>query len=112
MGTHLMIDGLARQSPSKWMVQSFLEATPGAIGMTPIMPLTILQNGGNWVGIQVIAESHIAIHTKGKQVHVDIFSCKPFDVETAIELVIDYLDLLEFRSQHIRRTWRAETIPV
>jgi len=110
-GIHLMVDGLARQSPTKWMVQRFLEDVPGAIGMTPIMPLSILRNGGDWVGVQVIAESHIAVHTKGKQVHCDIFSCKPFVLAIGISLVVGYLGLVEFRSQSIRRTWRPEAVP-
>ena len=107
-GIHLMVDGLARQSPTKWMVQRFLEDAPGAIGMTPIMPLALWKANGNWCGFQVIAESHIAVHTRGKGVDIDIFSCKSFDVETATRLAVDYMGLVEYRSQSIRRTWRPE----
>jgi S-adenosylmethionine decarboxylase len=42
-------------------------------------------------GIVIIAESHLAIHTfpdKGF-VTVDIFSCKDFDVKTAVDAIID-----------------------
>jgi len=110
-GIHLLVDGLARQPVPKRMVQSFLKNAPASIGMTPIMPLSLLRGKFGWAGVQVIAESHIAIHTKDEQVHCDIFSCKPFEVETAIALVVESFDLIEFRSQSIHRTWRGETTP-
>lgn len=43
-------------------------------------------------GVTIIAESHISLHTYPQKrfVFVDLFSCKPFDVNAARDYVIQY----------------------
>jgi S-adenosylmethionine decarboxylase len=75
------------------LVSDVLEAFPDKLNMTKIMPPYVFKYSGavpeDWgvSGIVLIAESHISIHSfpdKGF-VTLDIFSCKDFDVDKAIE---------------------------
>lgn len=98
-GRHLTLDGYGcppgRLSDLP-LVYRFLGETPGLIGMTTIMgpwadvydpPPDRPREDWGLSGCVIIAESHISIHTfpdKGF-LSLDIFSCKPFDQELAIE---------------------------
>lgn len=75
------------------LVSQALDAYPEKLDMTKIMPPYVFTYKGtvpdDWgvSGIVLIAESHISIHTfpdKGF-VTLDIFSCREFDVDQAIE---------------------------
>ena len=115
LGTHLLLDALSDKSLPRDAVQRFLMAMPGAIGMTPIvddkgqLELHIYRTSDGWAGVQLIAESHIAIHTKGKEVNLDIFSCKSFEEQAAIDLAVKMLGLVQVRTQILTRGWE---IPV
>lgn len=104
-GMHLMIDGLSDKSLTRHTVQRFLMAMPGAIGMMPIGNPQIERSDAGWAGYQMIAESHIALHCKGKAVHVDIFSYKAFMEGDAIELSVQMLGLEKLRTQTLARGW-------
>ena len=75
------------------LVSQTLDAYPEQLDMTKIMPPYVFKYQGtvpdDWgvSGIVLIAESHISIHTfPDKQfVTLDIFSCREFDVEAAVE---------------------------
>jgi S-adenosylmethionine decarboxylase len=75
-----------------------LNELPEKIGMTKITQPYVFRYSGlvpedeGITGVTVIAESHISIHTYPKKnfVFVDIFSCKPFDVEKAKGHVIQF----------------------
>lgn len=75
------------------LVSEALDAYPAKLDMTKIMPPYVFRYSGavpdDWgvSGVVLIAESHISIHTfpdKGF-VTLDIFSCREFDVDQAIE---------------------------
>ncbi len=75
------------------MVSEVLDQYPAQLDMTKIMPPYVFTYRGtvedDWgvSGVVLIAESHISIHTfpdKGF-VTLDIFSCREFDVEAAID---------------------------
>ncbi len=75
------------------LISESLDAYPSQLDMTKIMPPYVFKYHGavpdDWgvSGVVLIAESHISIHTfpdKGF-VTLDIFSCRDFDVEKAIE---------------------------
>ena len=97
-GPHLIIDGShcdTRKLADRILVEQVLNDYPAAIGMTKI--------GGPYMfeyqapdpaysgvsGLVVIAESHIAIHTFPELDYftMDIFSCKNFDHEKAIDYI-------------------------
>jgi S-adenosylmethionine decarboxylase len=75
-----------------------LNELPEKIGMTKITQPYVFRYSGlvpedeGITGVTIIAESHISLHTYPKKnfVFVDIFSCKPFDVEEARDHVIQF----------------------
>lgn len=98
-GPHLMVDGYGSDKQildSKEKLLDFLHTVPDKIGMTKIMePYVIyyssdkkLEDRG-YSGFVIIAESHISIHTFPEKEYfsLDIFSCKQFDINLALEVV-------------------------
>ena len=78
-----------------------LDEYPDRMHMTKIMPPYVFRYQGDTSqesglsGIVIIAESHISIHTfpaKG-YLSVDVFSCKPFDIEEATQYLVEYFHL-------------------
>jgi S-adenosylmethionine decarboxylase len=75
------------------LVSEVLDAYPAKLDMTKIMPPYVFTWRGaveeDWgvSGIVLIAESHISIHTFPEKqfVTLDIFSCRDFGIEAAIE---------------------------
>jgi S-adenosylmethionine decarboxylase len=75
-----------------------LNELPEKIGMTKITQPYVFRYSGlvpedeGITGVTIIAESHISLHTYPKKnfVFVDIFSCKPFDVEGARDHVVQF----------------------
>jgi len=113
-GPHLIVDGSrcdARKLGDRILVEQVLNAYPDAIGMTKI--------GGPYMfeyqapdpaysgvsGLVVIAESHIALHTFPELDYftMDIFSCKNFDHEKAIEYIRDAFDVKEMDRMLVQR---------
>ena len=75
------------------IISQALDAYPEKLDMTKIMPPYVFRYSGavpeDWgvSGVVLIAESHISIHTfpdKGF-VTLDIFSCREFDIQAAID---------------------------
>src|SRR6185437_10624395 len=113
-GPHLIIDGSrcnTRKLADRILVEQVLNDYPTAIGMTKI--------GGPYMfeyqapdpaysgvsGLVVIAESHIAIHTFPELDYftMDIFSCKNFDHEKAIEYIRTAFDVEEMDRMLVQR---------
>lgn len=93
---HLVIDGFGgniamMEDPDA--IYQFLDEYPDAIGMTKITPphvYTYVGQGPQDVGLSgfvLIAESHISIHTfpKRRYINIDVFSCKQFDAQRALD---------------------------
>ncbi|WIG61045.1 MAG: hypothetical protein OJF49_003793 [Ktedonobacterales bacterium] len=113
-GPHLIIDGTrcdTQRLADRNIVEQVLNDYPTAIGMTKI--------GGPYMfeyqapdpaysgvsGLVVIAESHIAIHTFPELDYftMDIFSCKNFDHELAIEYIKNAFDVKEMDRMLVQR---------
>ncbi|HEY7976490.1 MAG TPA: adenosylmethionine decarboxylase, partial [Ktedonobacterales bacterium] len=113
-GPHLIIDGSRCNTlklADRILVEQVLNDYPAAIGMTKI--------GGPYMfeyqapdpaysgvsGLVVIAESHIAIHTFPELDYftMDIFSCKNFDHEKAIEYIRTAFDVEEMDRMLVQR---------
>lgn len=95
-GPHLILE--AYDCPSDVLadvakISQVLDQYPDQLQMTKIMPPYVFKYQGtvpeDWgvSGVVMIAESHISIHTFASKgfVVLDIFSCKDFDVDQAIE---------------------------
>lgn len=89
---HLVVDAFVADGERLGDVAAIfdlLDTLPERIGMTKIAPPYVFRYSGvrpeDWgvTGVVIIAESHISIHTfaEHKRFHLDVFSCKPFDVE-------------------------------
>ncbi|MBK9142648.1 MAG: adenosylmethionine decarboxylase [Candidatus Melainabacteria bacterium] len=95
-GPHLILEayGCPREKLADLnALSTMLDAYPKRLDMTKIMPPYVFTYHGSveddWgvSGVILIAESHISIHTfpdKGFAT-LDIFSCREFDVEDAID---------------------------
>ncbi len=113
-GPHLIIE--AYGSPKDLLsdltlMSNVLESYPAKLNMTKIMPPYIFPYHGtieeDWgvSGIVLIAESHISIHTFPEKgfLTLDIFSCKEFNVENAIEFFADNYKPLSYDHKLIMR---------
>jgi S-adenosylmethionine decarboxylase len=101
---HLTIDGFGgdrERLSSESLVRSLLDTYPAEINMTKISEPFVLQYSGekpeDWgvTGFVIIAESHISVHTFPDRgyVWVDIFSCKEFEADGALDRVIETFGL-------------------
>ncbi len=94
-GPHLILEayGCPKENLADMsLISQTLDKYPEKLNMTKIMPPYVFTYHGSvpddWgvSGVVLIAESHISIHTFPDKefVTLDIFSCREFDVEAAI----------------------------
>jgi len=113
---HLIIDGYSSDRKTlrdEEFLRQWLEDYPARIGMTRISPPYVLRYIGpvleDWgiSGFVFLAESHIGIHTFVEQdyINIDVFSCKDFDTEKAIEDFREGFRLTKLRTCLIDRAW-------
>ena len=111
---HLVIDGYGADSgmlEDTEAIHRFLDEYPDAIGMTKITPPHVYAYVGQTpedVGVSgfvLIAESHISIHTfpKRNYVNIDVFSCKEFDTQKALDDIRGRFSLKQVRSWTLER---------
>lgn len=113
-GPHLILEGYGsskkRLGDVGYLYRS-LDEFPALIGMTKIMPPHVQQYLDKpdklWgvSGFVIIAESHIAIHTFPERgfFTLDIFSCKSFEVQKAIDFVVDRFKIAKYDYQLLDR---------
>lgn len=113
-GVHLMLDGYGCDSAvleDMSFIYNFLDEYPDRMDMTKIMPPYVFRYNGSvpedWgvSGFVLIAESHISIHTfPDKQyLSLDMFSCKPFDTEVALETIKKYFKVQKYEMKVLDR---------
>jgi S-adenosylmethionine decarboxylase len=113
-GVHLMLDGYGCDRAVLEDIQSiynFLDEYPDQMNMTKIMPPYVFRYNGavpeDWgvSGFVLIAESHISIHTfPDKQyLSLDMFSCKPFDTDDAVETVRKHFRMQKYEKRVLDR---------
>ncbi len=117
---HLIIDGYGsdpKLMQDERFIYELLDTYPARIGMTKIsQPLVLTYKGPkpeDWgvSGFVFIAESHISIHTFAERsyVNIDVFSCKDFDTDSAVEFFREQFKLIKFSTRVLNREWdRAE----
>lgn len=90
---------------------NLLYALPEQIGMTKITQPNVFPYEGlvpedrGITGVVIIAESHLSIHTfpLKKYAFIDIFSCKGFDTDAAIQYCIDHFESQSPEVHMVRR---------
>lgn len=114
-GAHLMIDCLDCNREiisNKEKISCFLEALPETLGMKKLItPFVIEYKGGEtWdkgglTAFMLIAESHISIHTFTHDgfLTADVYSCKPFDTQKAIEQFKEFFNAKKCKIQVAKR---------
>ena len=96
-GVHLMLDAydcdIAKLRDAN-VIYEVLDKLPTLVGMTKMTkPYIVFTEGndkkdpGGWSGFVLIEESHVSIHTfvRRKFFTFDLYSCKEFDTEKAID---------------------------
>lgn len=115
---HLIVDGYGGEFQKLQDMDHtyrLLDGYPSEIGMTKISPPYVFRYIGvkpeDWgvSGFVLIAESHISIHTFPERgyVNVDIFSCKHFDAQKAVDYIRQHFNLSEARSCVLKRGLEA-----
>jgi S-adenosylmethionine decarboxylase len=106
-GPHLVLDGYEcdpRRLADLECIYDFLDRAPEVIGMTRIMPPYAFKfdplpprppEDAGISGFVIIAESHISVHTYPERAYLsaDIFSCKAFPVETAVQFLVRHFGI-------------------
>ncbi len=113
-GYHLILEGY--DTPKKNLssvghLYQVLDEYPAKIKMTKIMPPHVQQHlsPGDPIwgvsGFVIIAESHIAIHTFPEKnfISLDVFSCREFDTEVAIEYAVKEFGITRYKSNVFSR---------
>ena len=93
-------------------IAKMLDSYPTKLDMNKIMPPYVFTYNDGTVeedwgvsGVVLIAESHISIHTFPEKgfAALDIFSCKDFDVEKAIEFFCEQFEPEGYEKQVVMR---------
>lgn len=106
---HLVIDGFGGDPDKLWdreLVRDFLTNYPAALGMTRLTEARVLEyqapnpEDSGISGFVIIAESHLSVHTfpHRRHVNIDIFSCRSFDNQRALDHARDLFGLQEVRT--------------
>lgn len=113
-GLHLTLEGYKcdkKKLGDLGHCYNVLDQYPDVIKMTKIMPPHVQQDleppHPKWgiSGVVIIAESHIAFHTFPEDgfIALDIFSCKDFDINIAIDFISKSFDVKEFNHSIFER---------
>jgi|GEM_PF-3535073 len=90
-------------SINKKNLTQFLSEMPQKIDMKKLSLPLVSDN----MGVCLLRESHISVHSFDDYVCVDIFSCKPYNVEVATNYTIDHF---KPRTLEIELLYRAEKL--
>ena len=113
-GQHLIIDASScnrKKLTDQSLVYDILNNLPKELGMHRMtLPQVVkwLDPGATINGLSgfvMIAESHISIHTFPEKdyVFIDVFSCKGFDVDSAVKLLTNAFDAKKYTKKVVKR---------
>jgi len=111
-GLHLMVDGYGADNRLLHDVSHIfdvLDKLPGIIGMRkigfPHMAKFDEEDIAGVSGVVMIMESHISIHTYSKKdfLTADIYSCKEFDSQTAVDFLKRSFNIQQMETHLVKR---------
>ena len=116
---HLIIDGYTGNKQilqDEMFLRDALETVPDLIGMTKISEPFVFRYLGDkpeewgYSGFVFIAESHISFHTfvERNYINIDVFSCRDFDTDTAIEHLTEKFQLARYKTYLVNRDWNPD----
>jgi S-adenosylmethionine decarboxylase len=116
---HLIIDGYTANKQilqDEMFLRQVLDKIPDLIGMTKISEPFVFRYLGEkpeewgYSGFVFIAESHISFHTfvEKNYMNIDVFSCRDFDTDNAIEHLTDKFQLARYKTYLVNRDWNPE----
>ena len=100
---HLIVDGVSLDTLFAEKLENLLIMVAEKIKMTRYGKPQMIYFAGGWSGVQWVAESHIIVNCIGRQVWVDVCSCKQFEPERIKKFVVDYLRLNDVQSMIVLR---------
>jgi S-adenosylmethionine decarboxylase len=113
-GNHLLFDGICVSGElidKEEIIEKFLVDVVDLIEMRAISEPIVIKHESvderesGITGTIILADSNITIHTypKKKWFSLDIYSCKEFDVDKAVNFVVKKLDVEKHNSKIFRR---------
>ncbi|MEQ9503773.1 MAG: S-adenosylmethionine decarboxylase [Deltaproteobacteria bacterium] len=104
LGVHLLIDADdCSAALDEAGVERALECLVERLALTAVAPPQIRAQADGVVGIVLISESHISIHTRGRAVHADVFSCRAFDEDLAVRTLREVFSFERCAVQRVER---------
>lgn len=101
---HLILDGYSRDSFKTAQLEVKVSEVVDFLNVTPVAPLSIYEASDGVTLLQIIAESHICIHTVNDFIHIDIFSCRDFPMPDTSDFLIEKFALTQIvRNQILTR---------
>lgn len=89
---HWWFDGVVAAPLRAPEIRKLLADVVRIIRMTPIAaPAIYVDTPRRWCGLQLIAESHVAIHGQSGSCAVDVFSCRPFDPQHVLACLAQWM---------------------
>ncbi len=90
-GYHVLFDGELSDIPTARVLRAFLAKAIAATKLHAIRPTIVSVRTPDWTAFVVIAESHISAHGRGKAGFVDVFSCRCFDADAMLAVLVEAL---------------------
>jgi S-adenosylmethionine decarboxylase len=109
---HLVVDGMTEKRMSITEVENILYELPSRINMHILAGPFVVEGeptNPGCTGFVIIDKSHISIHTfdEGQLISIDVFSCKLFDADLAMQYLEDKINLSKINSQILTRSERS-----
>ncbi|AFZ68315.1 adenosylmethionine decarboxylase [Deinococcus peraridilitoris] len=113
-GPHLMIDGYHASTDAlrdETLIRTVLSELSAQLGLGQLSEPVVQQHEGSGPedsgvsGVVVIAGSHISLHTFPEHafLRVDVFSGKEFDVQKALNYLIEHFEVGRYTTHFINR---------
>jgi len=94
---HLIAEGYVEGEINGVGIKSFIQQAAAATCMSVVVGPKVCVTRSGYIGWAIIAESHISVHysSEYRQLWLDIFSCKEFDIAVVMQLARSQLNFQE-----------------
>jgi S-adenosylmethionine decarboxylase len=115
LGMHWIVDAIDCRTPRLAQLdhlEASLAAIPDGLGLVRVESVRTFQHDDEGettlAGIVLISESHFSLHVRPRLrlVHADLFSCRPFDIDRARQLLQEAYDFVRHEEHLLPRGTR------